>query len=171
MPEVPGTIRPARPSDARSFLELWRDIVAEGRWVRSEEVSHPVREYRRRFRRSWTPHLAQLVAVEGDRVIGYVAIERERHPATRHVATLGMAVAADRRHLGVGRALLAAAFRWAGEHGVEKVVLSVYPGNEAAIALYRSVGFVQEGRLARHSRKSYGDEDEILMAAWIGAEA
>jgi L-phenylalanine/L-methionine N-acetyltransferase len=51
---------------------------------------------------------------------------------------------------------------------VEKIVLSVYPHNEAAIALYRSFGFVEEGRLARHSRKSYGYEDEILMAAWIG---
>ena len=41
---------------------------------------------------------------------------------------------------------------------------------QAAIALYRKFGFVQEGRLSRQSRKSYGDEDEILMAAWIAGE-
>ena len=58
----------------------------------------------------------------------------------------------------------------AKEAGVEKLVLSVYPHNDAAIALYRSFGFVEEGRLARHSRKSYGYEDEILMAAWIGGD-
>jgi ribosomal protein S18 acetylase RimI-like enzyme len=44
----------------------------------------------------------------------------------------------------------------------------VYPHNTGAIALYRSFGFVEEGRLARQSRKSYGDEDEILMATWLG---
>jgi ribosomal protein S18 acetylase RimI-like enzyme len=51
---------------------------------------------------------------------------------------------------------------------VEKVLLSVYPHNTAAIALYRKFGFVEEGRLARQSRKSTGDEDEILMATWLG---
>jgi ribosomal protein S18 acetylase RimI-like enzyme len=65
---------------------------------------------------------------------------------------------------------MAEAFRWARRSGVEKIVLSVYPHNTAAIALYRRFGFVEEGRLARHSRKSYGYEDEILMAAWVGSE-
>ena len=50
------------------------------------------------------------------------------------------------------------------------MALSVYPHNTGAIALYRKFGFVEEGRLARHSRKSYGDEDEILMAAWIDGD-
>ena len=59
------------------------------------------------------------------------------------------------------------AFRWARDRGVEKVLLSVYAHNTAAIALYRKFGFVDEGRLARHSRKSYGYEDEILMSAWL----
>jgi putative acetyltransferase len=101
-------------------------------------------------------------------LIGYVGAVRERHPVTSHVASLGIAVAAPHRGRGIGAALMAAAFRWAAEVGVEKVVLSVYPHNAGAIALYRSFGFAQEGRLAGHSRKSYGYEDEILMAAWIG---
>ena len=146
-------------------------MVAEGRWVRSEHVGRRAREYRRRFRRSWTADGAELVALEGERVVGHVAVAREAHPVTRHVATLGMSVASDRRHRGIGAALLQEAFGWCREHGVDKVVLSVYPDNRAAIALYRSFGFVQEGRLARQSRKSYGDEDEILMAAWIGEMA
>jgi putative acetyltransferase len=50
------------------------------------------------------------------------------------------------------------------------MVLSVYPDNTAAVALYRKFGFVEEGRLARQSRKSYGYEDEILMARWLGRE-
>jgi len=58
--------------------------------------------------------------------------------------------------------------RWATSVGVEKIVLSVYPHNRGAIALYRKFGFVEEGRLARQSRKSYGYEDEILMAVWLG---
>jgi diaminopimelate decarboxylase len=162
------TLRPASPADAGPFMTFWGAIVAEGRHVRSERVSHPARVYRRRFRRSWTDREAQIVAVEGDRLVGHVFIQRETHPVTRHVATLGIAVAADRRGEGVGSALMAEAMRWAGGAGVEKLVLSVYPHNTGAIALYRKFGFVDEGRLARQSHKSYGYEDEILMGAWIG---
>lgn len=161
------TVRPARPEDARSYLVFWAAIVEEGRHVRTERVTGTVRGYRRRFRRPWTDREAQIVAVTGDRVVGHVYVQREAHPVTRHVATLGIAVAATARGRGIGSALMAEALRWARSVGVDKVALSVYPHNAGAIALYRKFGFVEEGRLARHSRKSYGDEDEILMAAWI----
>ena len=167
----PGvTVRRAAPRDARPFLDFWSAIVAEGRYVRSETVRHPARMYRARFRRSWTDREAQVLAVEGDRVVGHVYVQREDHPATRHVATLGIAVAAPHRGLGVGSVLLGEAFRWARGVGVEKILLSVYPHNTAAIALYRKFGFVEEGRLIRQSRKTHGDEDEILMATWLGEE-
>ena len=164
-------VRPARPADARPYLAFWKAIVAEEGNVRTERVSGTTRTYRRRFRRPWTDRAAQIVATDTTgRLIGHLYIEREAHPVTRHVASLGIAVAADARGRGVGTALMAEAMRWARSVGVDKVVLSVYPNNRAAIALYRRFGFVQEGRLVRHSRKSYGDEDEILMAAWIGGD-
>ena len=162
------TIRPARPRDAGSFVEMWRSVVEEGRYVRSETVAHPPRVYRARFRRPWTDVDAQIVAVEGERVVGHIYIQRERHPVTRHVATLGISVVPDRRGHGIGAALLDEAIRWAEGVGVEKLVLSVYPNNTAAISLYRRFGFVDEGRLARQSRRSTGYVDEILMGRWLG---
>ena len=164
------TVRATRASDAQPFLDFWTAVVAEGRYVRSERVAHPARVYRRRFRRPWNEREAQIVAVEGDRVVGHLFIQRESHPVTHHVATLGIAVAADRRGRGVGTALMAEAVRWARGAGVEKLVLSVYPHNTGAIALYRKFGFVEEGRLSRQSHKSYGYEDELLMGAWLGPQ-
>jgi RimJ/RimL family protein N-acetyltransferase len=161
-------VRRATPADARAFLGFWRAIVAEERFVRTEEVREPARAFRRRFRRQSPSSEVHLLAFRGDRLVGHLTVERDRHPVTRHVASLAIAVAADERGRGIGRRLMQAGLDWAREVGVEKVVLSVYPHNEAAIALYRSFGFVEEGRLARHSRKTYGYEDEILMAAWIG---
>ena len=161
-------VRPARAADARRFLEFWSSIVAEEGFVRTEEVRTPAREYRRRFRRR-SDLETHLLAFEGDRLVGHVTVQREQHPVTHHVGSLAIAVAADARGRGIGRRLMEAAIGWSTNAGIEKLVLSVYPHNEAAISLYRSFGFVQEGRLARHSRKSYGYEDEILMAAWIGS--
>jgi ribosomal protein S18 acetylase RimI-like enzyme len=167
-PAAGVTLRVATPRDAHRFLEFWAAIVAEGRYVRSESVRHPPRYYRARFRRGWTDREAQVLALDGDRVVGHLYGQREDHPATRHVATLGIAVAASHRGRGIGTALMGECLRWAQGVGVEKVLLSVYPHNTAAIALYRKFGFVEEGRLARQSRKSTGDEDEILMATWLG---
>ncbi|MET0802199.1 MAG: GNAT family N-acetyltransferase, partial [Actinomycetota bacterium] len=165
-------VRPARPQDAVSYLTFWTGVVAEGRHVRTERVTSSPRVYRRRFRRPWTDREAQIVAVDAaGTVIGHLYIQREEHPVTRHVATLGIAVSAESRGRGVGTALMSEALRWARSVHVDKIVLSVYPHNVGAIGLYRRFGFVEEGRLARHSRKSYGDEDEILMAAWLGDDA
>jgi putative acetyltransferase len=160
-------IRPATPGDAASFLELWRTVVAEGRYVRTEDVTASVRYYRRRFRRPWTVDETELIAADGDQVIGHLNASREEGPQTRHVASLGMFVAPDRRGQGVGTALMEECLRWARAMGVEKLALSVYPDNDRALALYRKFGFVEEGRLTGHSKKSLGYRDEIVMGLWL----
>ncbi|MEX2204249.1 MAG: GNAT family N-acetyltransferase [Actinomycetota bacterium] len=163
-------IRPARPRDARSFLDAYRGVAAEKRSIRTEAVTHSHRLFRKRFRRSWHENAAHLLALDDDRVVGSISIRRDDHPVTHHVATLDMLVVSTHRRRGVGSALLEEALRWARTYGVERIELSVYPSNDGAIALYRRFGFVQEGRLVRHSKKSYGYEDEILMAFWLGPE-
>jgi L-phenylalanine/L-methionine N-acetyltransferase len=163
-------IRLASPRDARSFLDAYRSVAAEKRFIQTEVVPHTHRYYRKRFRRPWEPNAAHLLALEDGRVVGSISIRRDDHPATQHVATFGMFVVSSHRGRGVGAALLSEALRWGRSYGVERVELSVYPHNDAAIALYRRFGFVEEGRLVRHAKKSYGYEDEILMAVWLGTE-
>jgi putative acetyltransferase len=161
-------VRPARPGDAGSFLELWRAVVAERRFVRPDTVHRSERYYRRRyFRRSWTTDQVSLVATAGDRVVGHLTAAREEGSVTRHVATLGMAVESGWRGRGVGAALMAEVIRWARAVGVEKLALAVFPDNEAALALYRRFGFREEGRLTGHSKKAVGYIDEIVMGLWL----
>src|SRR4051794_11037446 len=58
-------------------------------------------------------------------------------------------LASQWRGRGVGSALMAAAIDWAQHATAHKVVLQVWPHNEAARALYEKCGFVVEGRLRR----------------------
>ena len=160
-------VRPARPGDAASFLRLYRVVVAEERYIRTEDLGTNERDARRRFRVRPNETSANLVAVRGDDVIGSLGISREDQPVTRHVASLGMMVSPAWRRRGVGSALMREAIAWAGRVGVEKLELSVYPGNTAAIGLYRSFGFEEEGRLRGHSKKRIGYLDEILMGVWL----
>ncbi|MFM7718616.1 MAG: N-acetyltransferase family protein [Actinomycetota bacterium] len=163
-------VRPARGRDARALRDLLREVVAEGRWIRSRRALRTVGDERRRTRRSWTDDRAYLVAEVGRAVVGSLEIVRDRSEATRHVATFGMHVARAHRGRGVGTALLREALRWAEAVGVRKVELSVYPDNAAALALYASFGFREEGRLARHSLRGDGFADELLMGRWLGED-
>jgi RimJ/RimL family protein N-acetyltransferase len=172
VPEAPPPegvmIRPARRSDARSMLAMLSAVAEERRFIRTEQVdADRRRRTRRRFRRSWTPDGAEIVAVARGRVIGRLGVAREEGPVTAHVAALGMAVDRGWRRRGVGAALLAEAFRWARWAGVEKLALTVYPDNEAALALYHRFGFREEGRLLGHSKKSHGYRDEVVMGRWL----
>jgi RimJ/RimL family protein N-acetyltransferase len=160
-------VRAARPADAGAALRLMGEVAAEQRFIRTEEVRWSVREMRKRYRRSWTTGEATIVAIEGARLIGTISLWRESNPVTRHIASLGMLVAEDRRGRGVGSALLAEAFRWARWAGVEKLGLTVYPHNDRARALYEKFGFKEEGRLVGHSKKRYGYEDEVVMGRWL----
>jgi putative acetyltransferase len=161
------TIRPASPRDVRSFLEMYRVVAAEGRYIRTEEPRGAV-VYRRLFRVPVTSDRARLLAVAVEGVIGEIGVEREDHPVTRHVASIGMMVAPEWRGRGVGSALMEAAIAWCRREGVEKIELSVYPDNDTARALYEKYGFREEGRLSGHSKKQrIGYLDEVLMGLWL----
>ena len=164
-------VRPAEPGDASELVELARAVgsepegwlVTNGDWRSAADE----RRYVRAIRRS--PHAAVLVAEGPDGLVGRLSIARDPHPASRHVADLGLMVARDYRRRGVGRALMEAAERWAEQVGVRKLELHVFPHNTAAIALYESLGYRQEGLRFGHLRR--GDEllDAILMAKEVGA--
>jgi RimJ/RimL family protein N-acetyltransferase len=54
--------------------------------------------------------------------------------------------------------------RWARHVGVRKLELHVFPHNEGAIALYKGLGYEQEGFRRGHYRRQDDFVDAILMA-------
>jgi RimJ/RimL family protein N-acetyltransferase len=127
----------------------WRSVGEERRYLRA------LKRYQ---------HAAVLVAETPAGIVGRLSIARDPHPASWHVADVGLMVAAGHRRRGIGRALLSAAVDWAQEAGITKLELHVFPHNDAGIALYESFGFVREGYRRRHYRRGREYVDAILMA-------
>lgn len=160
-------VRPAEPRDASALAELADAVSAEPEgWLATSNgwrSATDERRYLRAVRRY--PHAAVLVAETDDgRVVGRLSIARDQHPASAHVADVGLMVDAAYRRRGIGRALLEGGVEWARGAGIRKLELHVFPWNDAAIALYERFGFVREGLRRNHYRR--GDElvDAILMA-------
>ncbi len=78
-----------------------------------------------------------------------------------HVATI--ATHPDFRHQGFGKQLLVHALKAAVEEGAVRSFLEVREGNLEAQAMYRQLGFIEDGRRPRYYRDN--GEDAILMSA------
>jgi L-phenylalanine/L-methionine N-acetyltransferase len=159
-------IREAEPGDAAALVTLARAVSREPeRWLLSSSdwrAPAAERRYLRTVRRS--SHAAVFVAEAPEGLVARLSVARDPHPASYHVADLGLMVAASHRRLGIGRALLQQAVDWAREGGVTKLELHVFPDNEPALALYESFGFVREGYRRRHYRRDGEYVDAVLMA-------
>ena len=165
-------IRPAEPSDAASLVELAAAIGREpGEWLLTTEAWRSVSD-ERRYLRAVQRHAdaAVFVALDGERIVARLSVARDPHPASSHVADLGLMVAASHRRQGIGRALLEAAVAWARRSAVRKLELHVFPWNEPAIRLYEGFGFQREGLRRGHYHRDGAAVDAILMAYHLPSE-
>jgi RimJ/RimL family protein N-acetyltransferase len=160
-------IRCAEPGDAQALVALAREVGAEPQgWLITSNSWRSVAD-ERRYLKAIRRHIGAAVYVaetERGEIAARLSVARDPHPASRHVADLGLMVAAGHRRKGIGTALLEQAVRWAKETDVSKLELHVFPHNAPAIALYETFGFVREGYRRGHYRR--GDElvDAVLMA-------
>ena len=166
-------VRPANVADAEALTRLAEAVSAEPEaWLISADGDWrsvgEERRYLRAVRRY--EHAAVLVAerVADGAVVGRLSVARDTHPASAHVADLGLMVAKEARRRGVGRALLAAAVDWARESGVRKLELHVFPWNTPAMELYERFGFEREGYRKGHYHRAGEDVDAVLMAYRVG---
>jgi ribosomal-protein-alanine N-acetyltransferase len=99
-----------------------------------------------------------LVARRGDRVVGYAGVLMIADDG--HVATV--AVDADHRRQGIGRALLLVLVEQARAMGARQLTLEVRVSNVGAQELYRAFGFAPAG-----ARKAYyADNGEDALVMW-----
>ena len=162
-------VRRAEPSDAQALKDLGDAVGSEPEgWLVTTNGWRNVsdeRRYLRAIRRY--PNAAVYVAEDGEEIVGRLSIARDQHPASRHVADLGLMVAQSHRRRGIGTQLLDAAVQWARQAGVRKLELHVFPWNTGAIALYERFGFVKEGYRNAHYRRGDDYVDAVLMAYWL----
>jgi putative acetyltransferase len=165
------SIRAARSADApllaaaeRAIASVPGRLASRPEEIQDEDVRRKIDELEDGARGIF------LVAERAGAVVGHAFLEPLTLAATSHVVRLTIAVHEGHQRQGAGRALMTELLRWARSRpSVEKVELQVRSTNEPALALYRSLGFVEEGRKTK--RLKIGPStylDDVYMALWVG---
>jgi ribosomal-protein-alanine N-acetyltransferase len=147
------SIRRAVPADLESILVVEQDCSEAPHWSRDlwlralaeDQHAAPVR--------------ASFVAEDGDGIAGFAVFS-----VAGGVAELeSVAVRPSARRCGVGRGLCGQGMEWARSQGASAVELEVRASSAGALALYRSLGFAEQGRRKGYYRGPM--EDAVLMVA------
>jgi RimJ/RimL family protein N-acetyltransferase len=152
-------VRDARFEDCEAIGAGMKVVVDEGRWLATESAT--AEELANRFRQAILEGDPLLVLEEGGAIVGALGM----HSAgAAGVLSLGMWVLPEHRGRGGGRMLVEAALAARPEH-VHKIELDVWPDNEPAVALYRNMGFQEEGLRRDHYRRRDGTLRSSLIMA------
>ena len=164
-------IREARVEDAEAILNVVKEVASEENLILLDKGEYDVRleKYHILSAKSSGRTLILVAEVDG-KVVGVGELKIGEFKKNSHTAELGLAVIKEFRGLGVGKALMEEMLSYAQKREVEKVWLSVFSTNNAAITLYRKFGFVVEGVRKKQFKIGNTYVDELLMAKFLRYE-
>lgn len=165
-------IRSATPADAQGILRLAHEEIIEDSFsITTTEEFHFTIEQEVDWIQSHinSTGSVMIVAEVDEQVIGMLNFQNSYRKRLAHQGEFGIGVGRAWRDQGVGRALLEELLAWATANPhIEKLCLQVFSNNERAIYLYRSLGFQEEGRLAKQIKMGKNTYiDMILMGKFV----
>jgi aminoglycoside 6'-N-acetyltransferase I len=168
MADLDFQVRRGTAQDAAAISNVLQTIVRERVYSAIERAWTP--EEQRSYLVSLSDREAFHVAIasSGD-LIGYQVMDLYSPPLTSmaHVGQLGTYLLPAWRGRGVGRALFRETTRFARSAGYRKFVIQVRASNATAQAFYRSLGFVECGRLKDQVIIDHHADDEILFEYFL----
>ncbi|MDM5221118.1 GNAT family protein [Peribacillus sp. NJ11] len=161
-------IRTGELEDAEAVLELQNSVISEGEYfiAVSNEFNKTIEQQRDWIQRSLENERETIIVAEiNGEVIGWIGFESENRKRMSHKGSFGLMIRKNYRGMGIGKELVQALLDWAEANPlIEKVSLGVFSTNHRAIALYKSMGFVEEGRKIKEFKMSESEYvDDIIM--------
>ncbi|WP_019376650.1 GNAT family N-acetyltransferase [Virgibacillus halodenitrificans] len=168
LPKEKIVIRTANTKDAPRILQIEREVVSEETFLITslEEFDKTVDQ-----QSDWIENMihndreTMLVAEYSGQVVGWIVFMSQNRIRLSHTGSFGMMIEKNFRNMGIGKLLINGILDWAEVNPcIEKVSLGVFSTNKRAIALYKKMGFIEEGRKVREFKISDTEYvDDVLM--------
>ncbi|ALZ62252.1 Mycothiol acetyltransferase [Bacillus cereus] len=141
-------IREIEIEDASSFLQLSKQLDEETKFMLYEpgERKTTAEQQEKMIHRFIEIEYATIfVAVEDERIVGFILVNGNNIQRKRHVATIVIGILQEYNGRGIGTRLFKEVEKWAKLHDVWRLELTVMAHNTRAQALYKKAGFEKEG--------------------------
>lgn len=149
-----------------SFYETLKFVAQEKIYI--EMIKPPPIEKVRSFQKNLiSKNGPTYYAMKENQVIGWCDVFPEENPRQAHRGGLGMGILPEFRGKGIGTRLLGKVIEKSKVFGLEKIELHVYTSNEAAIRLYKKLGFEVEGLVKNYRKLNEESFDCLLMAKFL----
>ena len=159
-------IRAARPEDAETLRAIYNAEVTGSR-VTFDLVERSAEEQRAWMAEHSGVYPLLVAEIDGE-VVGFASLSPYRpRPGYSTTVEDSIYVAADRRGLGIGKALLSELVTEARLHGFHAVMARVVADHQASIALHEACGFEVVGIERQIGRKFGRWLDVCLMQALL----
>ncbi|MGE1025692.1 GNAT family N-acetyltransferase [Bacillus sp. GMs2/2] len=137
-------IREIEIEDAASFLQLSKQLDEETKFMLYEPGERKItaEQQEKMIHRFMENEYATIfVAVEDERIVGFILVNGNNIQRKRHVASIVIGILQEYN----GRGLFKEVEKWAKLHDVWRLELTVMAHNTRAQALYKKSGFEKEG--------------------------
>ena len=141
-------IRAIQESDSEQFILLGKTLDQETQFMMLEpgERTMTVDEQCQRIK-DVLSHDNQMifVAVHDERLIGFLGAYGGNFKRNRHSVHIVIGILEAHTGHGIGKQLFNALEKWAINHNLHRLELTVMAHNERAVSLYEKMGFKKEG--------------------------
>lgn len=162
-------LRRPKEAELKAMAQVYIEAVREGIYFGVDRYQFNLAQ-ERRWLRAYAGRRGMITAAfdAHGTCIGVVVAGRGKRKKNAHTALIDpIVVARAFRGQGAGRLLLDEAVAWARSQRIEKLCLDVFASNRAAVALYRSAGFVEDGRQRRQFKIRGRYVDGMGMALFL----
>ncbi len=145
-------IREIVPDDAEKMLEYCKIIGGETPYLTFGEEGLPItleqeKGILKKMKEDKNSHF--LCADKDGEITAAINVSWPNKKRLKYSAEFGISVKKKYWRMGIGKLLLHEIIEVCKENGIRKLNLKVVEGNERAMSLYKSFGFVVEGKISR----------------------
>lgn len=142
-------IRPIEANDARGFINLQEEILAQTNfgYFTPDEQGLTVQQVRKNIT-DWRKQKTStvLLCIYNGQFAGYAQLVGNEASKIKHIAGVRVAVLEPFQKQGLATALLAESEKWAHVNNISRLEANVMVHNEPALTLFKKVDFTFEGK-------------------------